>query len=106
MNVSREEQKKRLLARLDDPDKNWKFSSRDAEERRLWKEYGRAYEEMIAATSTKWAPWYTVPADNKWFTRIVVASTIIRALEDLDLRYPKVGRERRKELAAVRKALV
>lgn len=105
LNVSREEQKKRLLARLDDPDKNWKFSSADAEERRLWKEYGRAYEEMIAATSTKWAPWYAVPADNKWFTRVVVASVIIQALEDLDLSYPKIGKEKRRELARVRKVI-
>jgi PPK2 family polyphosphate:nucleotide phosphotransferase len=105
LNVSREEQKKRLLARLDDPDKNWKFSSADAEERRLWREYGRAYEEMIAATSTKWAPWYAVPADNKWFTRIVVASVIIQTLEDLDLSYPKVGKVKRRELARVRKVI-
>lgn len=105
LNVSREEQKKRLLARLDDPDKNWKFSSADAEERRLWKEYGRAYEEMITATSTKLAPWYAVPADNKWFTRVVVASVIIRALEDLDLSYPKIGKEKRRELARVRKII-
>jgi PPK2 family polyphosphate:nucleotide phosphotransferase len=105
LNLSREEQKKRLLARLDDPDKNWKFSSADAEERRLWKEYARAYEEMIAATSTKWAPWYAVPADNKWFTRIVVASVIIQTLEDLDLSYPKIGKEKRRELAQVRQVI-
>jgi PPK2 family polyphosphate:nucleotide phosphotransferase len=105
LNVSREEQKKRLLARLDDPDKNWKFSSADAGERRLWKEYGRAYEEMIAATSTKWAPWHAVPADNKWFTRVVVASVIVQALEGLDLSYPKIGKEKRRELARVRKII-
>ena len=105
LNVSREEQKKRLLARLDDPDKNWKFSSADARERRLWKDYGRAYEEMIAATSSKLAPWYAVPADNKWFTRIVVSSVIVQALEDLDLSYPKIGKEKRRELARVRKII-
>jgi PPK2 family polyphosphate:nucleotide phosphotransferase len=105
LNVSKEEQKKRLLARLDDPDKNWKFSSADAEERSRWKDYARAYEETIAATSTKWAPWYAVPADNKWFTRIVVASVIIQALDDLDLSYPKVSKEKRRELVRVRKAI-
>jgi PPK2 family polyphosphate:nucleotide phosphotransferase len=105
LNVSREEQRKRLLARLDDPDKNWKFSSADAGERRLWKDYGRAYEEMIASTSTKWAPWYAVPADNKWFTRVVVESVIVQALEDLDLSYPKIGKEKRRELTRVRKII-
>jgi PPK2 family polyphosphate:nucleotide phosphotransferase len=104
--VSKEEQKRRFLERLDMPDKNWKFSMTDVKERAFWDDYMTAYEDAIRATSTDWAPWHVVPADNKWFTRIVVASTIIRALEDLDLRYPKVGKERRKELAAVRKALV
>ena len=105
LNVSREEQKKRLLARLDDPDKNWKFASGDAQERQIWKQYARAYEEMIAATSTKWAPWHAVPADNKWFTRVVVASVIIRALEELNLSYPKIGKKKRRELARVRKVI-
>jgi PPK2 family polyphosphate:nucleotide phosphotransferase len=105
LNVSREEQKKRLLARLDDPDKNWKFSTADAQERGLWKDYARAYEEMIAATSTEWAPWYVVPADSKWFTRIVVADVIIQTLEDLDLAYPRLDKEKRRELARVRKAI-
>lgn len=105
LNVSREEQKKRLLARLDDPDKNWKFSAADAHERGLWKDYARAYEEMIAATSTKWAPWYAVPADNKWFTRLVVSDVIIQTLEDLDLAYPKLDKKKRRELARVRKAI-
>jgi len=105
LNVARGEQKKRLLARLDDPDKNWKFSSTDAQERGLWKDYARAYEEMIAATSTRWAPWYVVPADHKWFTRLVVADVIIQTLERLDLSYPKLSREKRLELARVRKAI-
>ena len=78
LNVSRKEQKKRLLARLDDPDKNWKFSADDLRQRALWKDYMRAYEEMIGATSTKWAPWYVVPADNKWFTRLVVSVSLCR----------------------------
>jgi PPK2 family polyphosphate:nucleotide phosphotransferase len=105
LNVSREEQKRRLLARLDDPDKNWKFSEGDVRERLLWKKYMRAYQDMIAATSTKWAPWYVVPADNKWFTRLVVAAVIVSALEKLDLAYPKVDEKKRRELARVRRAI-
>jgi PPK2 family polyphosphate:nucleotide phosphotransferase len=104
--VSKGEQKKRFLERLDMPDKNWKFSMADAKERGHWDDYMTAYEDAIRATSTDWAPWHVVPADNKWFTRIVVAGTIIQALDRLDLHYPKVGKARRKELAAVRKALV
>ncbi|HEV2064849.1 MAG TPA: polyphosphate kinase 2 family protein [Thermoanaerobaculia bacterium] len=105
LNVSRKEQKKRLLARLDDPDKNWKFSIGDVGERALWKDYMSAYEKTIEATSTPWAPWYVVPADNKWFTRLVVADVIVAALEGLDLAYPRVGKEKRRELAKVRKAI-
>jgi PPK2 family polyphosphate:nucleotide phosphotransferase len=105
LHVSRKEQKKRLLARLDDPEKNWKFSADDVRERALWKNYMRVYEEMIAATSTPWAPWHVVPADNKWFTRLVVAAVIVSALEELDLAYPKVDKKRRRELAQVRKAI-
>ncbi len=105
LNVSREEQKKRLLARLDDPDKNWKFSGADAAERRLWKDYARAYEEMISATSTKWAPWYAVPADHKWFTRVVVAAVIVETLEDLDLTFPKLDKKKRRDLDRVRRAI-
>jgi PPK2 family polyphosphate:nucleotide phosphotransferase len=105
LNVSRKEQKRRLLARLDDPDKNWKFSEQDVAERRLWKAYMSAYQETIEATSTRWAPWHVVPADTKWFTRLVVAETIVQALEDLDLSYPEVGLRKRRELARVRKAI-
>jgi polyphosphate kinase 2 (PPK2 family) len=105
LNLSRKEQKERLLARLDNPDKNWKFSTQDLAERGLWKDYMRAHEEMIAATSTKWAPWHVVPADNKWFTRLVVAAAIVAALEELDLAYPRVGPEKRRELARVRRAI-
>jgi PPK2 family polyphosphate:nucleotide phosphotransferase len=105
LNVSREEQKRRLLARLDDPDKNWKFATADARERGLWKDYALAYEEMITATSTKWAPWYAVPADHKWFTRVVVADVIIQTLEGLDLAYPKLDKEKRSELARVRRSI-
>jgi PPK2 family polyphosphate:nucleotide phosphotransferase len=105
LNVSRKEQKKRLLARLDDPEKNWKFSAGDAAERALWKDYMSAYEEMIEATSTAWAPWHAVPADNKWFTRLVVSDVVVAALESLDLTYPKIDKGKRRELARVRKAI-
>jgi PPK2 family polyphosphate:nucleotide phosphotransferase len=105
LNLSRKEQKKRLLARLDDPDKNWKFSVQDVAERGLWKNYMHVYEDMIAATSTKWAPWHVVPADNKWFTRLAVAAAIVAALEDLDLEYPRVSPLKRRELARVRRAI-
>ena len=104
--VSKDEQKRRFLERLEMPDKNWKFSMADAKERGFWDDYMTAYEDAIRATSTAWAPWHVIPADNKWFTRIAVAATIIGALEDLDLAYPKVDKKKRKELAAVRKALV
>ena len=105
LNVSKREQKKRFLERLDMPDKNWKFSINDAKERGFWDDYMTAYEDMIRATSTEWAPWHVVPADNKWFTRLAVAATVIRALEKLDLSYPKVDKAKRRELAQVRKAL-
>jgi PPK2 family polyphosphate:nucleotide phosphotransferase len=105
LNVSKKEQKQRFLERLDMPDKNWKFSINDAKERGFWDDYMTAYEDMIRATSTEWAPWHVIPADNKWFTRVAVAATVIRALEQLDLAYPKVDRAKRKELAEVRKAL-
>jgi PPK2 family polyphosphate:nucleotide phosphotransferase len=106
LHVSRKEQKRRFLERLEDPDKNWKFSASDAAERAHWKEYMQAYEDMIRATATKDAPWYVVPADNKWYTRVVVASAVVDALASLDLRYPKVGKSKVAELASVRKALL
>jgi PPK2 family polyphosphate:nucleotide phosphotransferase len=102
LNVSRKEQKRRLLARLDDPKKNWKFSAQDVRERGFWKDYMRAYEDMIRATSTKRAPWHVIPADNKWFTRIAVAETVIEALEALDLKYPRPDRKRLDELRKLR----
>jgi PPK2 family polyphosphate:nucleotide phosphotransferase len=105
LNVSKKEQKRRFLERLELPDKNWKFSINDAKEREFWDDYMTAYEDMIEATSTDWAPWHVVPADNKWFTRIAVAATVIRSLEKLNLAYPKVDEAKRKELAQVRKAL-
>jgi len=106
LNVSREEQKKRFMKRLDTPEKNWKFSASDVQERKFWGDYMRAYEEAIRATASKQAPWFVVPADNKWFTRLVVASAIVEAVEHLDLAYPKVDAEKKKELAAMRAALV
>lgn len=106
LHVSKEEQRKRFLARLDEPKKNWKFSTNDVKERAHWDEYQEAYEDMIRHTATKDAPWHVVPADNKWFTRIVVASAIIEALQSLDLHFPKVGRAKLKELAAAKHALL
>jgi PPK2 family polyphosphate:nucleotide phosphotransferase len=106
LNVSRDEQKKRFLERLDDPDKNWKFSVADANERGYWSDYMNAYDEMIRNTATKHAPWYVVPADNKWFTRAVVAAAIIEGLSGLGLAYPSVGAEKRRELDAARAALM
>jgi len=105
LHVSWKEQKKRFLERLDTPEKNWKFSSADAKERAFWKDYMAAYEDMIRATSTEEAPWYVVPADNKWFTRAVVAAAIIDALASLNLSYPEVGPAQQKELAAARRLL-
>ena len=105
LNVSRKEQKRRFLARLDEPDKNWKFSLNDVKERVFWKDYMKAYEEMIAATATEHAPWHVVPADNKWFTRLAVAATIVQEMNRLDLRYPEIDQKKRRELAEARKAL-
>jgi PPK2 family polyphosphate:nucleotide phosphotransferase len=106
LHVSKKEQKRRFLDRLNDPDKNWKFSSNDTKEREYWKDYMEAFEETIRATATDYAPWYVVPADNKWFTRVVVAAGIIEALSSLDLAYPKVGKEKLKELEAVKQELL
>jgi len=106
LHVSKKEQKQRFLDRIDDPQKNWKFSSNDASERDYWDDYMKAYEEMIQGTATKEAPWYVVPANNKWFTRVVVASAVIETLDSLDLAYPKVDESKLKELAAAKKKLL
>jgi PPK2 family polyphosphate:nucleotide phosphotransferase len=106
LHVSKEEQRKRFLERLNESSKNWKFSPGDVKERRHWDAYMDAYEEMIQHTATKDAPWYVVPADNKWFTRIVVASAIIETLQSLDLHIPKIGKQALKELAACKHALL
>ena len=105
LHLSKEEQKKRFLERLDNPDKNWKFSMADARERGFWDDYMVAYEEMIRNTATKHAPWYVVPADNKWFTRTVVAAAIYDALDEMKLSFPTVSDEKRKELEAARSVL-
>ncbi|WP_280821836.1 polyphosphate kinase 2 family protein [Pseudaminobacter soli (ex Li et al. 2025)] len=105
LNLSYGEQKKRFLARLDKPDKNWKFSASDVRERRYWKDYMHAYDEAIRATSSQAAPWFIVPADNKWFTRLVVAAAIVEAVEKLDLAYPKVTSAQMKDLCAAREEL-
>jgi PPK2 family polyphosphate:nucleotide phosphotransferase len=105
LHVSKDEQKKRFLERIDNPEKNWKFSSADAKERGHWDEYMNAYEDMIRNTSTKDAPWYVIPADNKWFTRLVVAATVIDALESLNLKYPEVNEAKLKELAEAKSIL-
>ena len=105
LNVSREEQRRRFLARIEDADKNWKFSMADAREREHWNDYMRAYEDTIRGTATKHAPWFVVPADNKWFTRLVVAAAVIDALYGLDLAFPAVDAAKRRELLATRKVL-
>jgi PPK2 family polyphosphate:nucleotide phosphotransferase len=105
LHVSPQEQRRRLLLRLDQPAKNWKFSPADAQSTGDWKRYMQAYEDAIRKTSTPHAPWYVVPADHKWFTRLVVAAAVIAALENMDLAFPKVGREQRKQLAAARAVL-
>ena len=106
LHVSKKEQKRRFLDRIDDSFKNWKFSSNDANERDFWDDYMKTYEEMIQRTATKDAPWYVVPADNKWFTRVVVSSAVIETLDSLDLAYPKVDKGKLKELAAAKKKLL
>jgi PPK2 family polyphosphate:nucleotide phosphotransferase len=103
--VSKEEQRRRFLSRLEEPKKNWKFSERDVEERKLWDQYMKAYEETIRHTATPHAPWFVVPADNKWYTRLVVSEAIVDALDSLDLHFPKVDAARRIELEAARVAL-
>jgi PPK2 family polyphosphate:nucleotide phosphotransferase len=106
LHLSRSEQKKRFLERLDQPEKNWKFSAGDLHERDSWRDYQRAYEDAIRHTATADSPWYVVPADNKWFTRIVVAAAIVEALDAMQLKYPRVGRAQRKELREARQRLL
>jgi PPK2 family polyphosphate:nucleotide phosphotransferase len=106
LNLSKEEQRKRFIERIDNPDKNWKFSAADANERKYWDDYMNAYEDMIRNTSTEESPWYVVPADNKSYARIAIASAIIHALDKLDLEYPRVSPEKIKELKAIKAVLL
>jgi PPK2 family polyphosphate:nucleotide phosphotransferase len=105
LHLSKEEQRKRFLARIDEPDKNWKFSMADVEERKFWKQYMTAYEKCLSATSTQIAPWYVVPADDKESARLIVAQIILDTLDRLNLRYPKTTAERRQELSQIRQQL-
>lgn len=105
LHVSKKEQRRRFLERLENPDKNWKFSTSDLKEREFWDEYQQAYEDMIRHTAHSHAPWYVVPADNKWFSRLVVAATMVHALEEMDLSYPKVDAVHKKELQGAREQL-
>jgi PPK2 family polyphosphate:nucleotide phosphotransferase len=105
LHLSKDEQRKRLLERVDTPDKQWKLSAADMHERGYWDSYQRAYGESLSNTSTKWAPWYVIPADRKWFARVAIASVIVAELEALKLTYPAVGKEQRATLAAIRKEL-
>ena len=105
LNISKEEQKKRFLARIETPEKNWKFSSGDAKERAHWDEYMNAYCEAISATSTEKSPWYIIPADKKWFTRLAVSEVIVQSLESMKLNYPQVTEEDRADLAEAKKLL-
>jgi PPK2 family polyphosphate:nucleotide phosphotransferase len=105
LHLSKGEQKKRFLSRLDEPAKNWKFSPDDLRERAFWDDYQDAYEDMISATAIQHAPWYVVPADNKWFTHLVVAGAVVEALESLNLKFPKVTREQREALDKARRML-
>jgi PPK2 family polyphosphate:nucleotide phosphotransferase len=106
LNLSKKEQKRRFLARLEEPEKNWKFSAADIRERKYWGDYQKAYEAMVRNTAGKHAPWYVVPADNKWFTHVVVAAAIVETLEELELSYPKVDAAKRREIEAASKALL
>jgi PPK2 family polyphosphate:nucleotide phosphotransferase len=106
LHVSKEEQRKRFLARIDDPKKNWKFSASDAAERALWKDYMRAYEDCLAATSTDQSPWYAVPADDKPNARLIVSAAVLETMNSLKMRYPTPGPERIKELQRIRKTLL
>jgi len=106
LNVSKKEQKRRFMERLENPEKNWKFSANDIKERAFWNEYMTCYEDLIRNTATPEAPWYVVPADNKWFTRVIVAAAVIDTLDSLGLSYPEVSKQKLKELAAAKRVLL
>jgi len=105
LNLSKEEQRVRFLKRIDDPDRNWKFSAADAHERQYWDDYQRAFSEMLSATSTEWAPWYVIPADRKWFARICASAAIVHTLATLNPQYPEVSKDIRRELQAAKREL-
>jgi PPK2 family polyphosphate:nucleotide phosphotransferase len=105
LNLSKKEQKQRFLDRIDQPDKNWKFSTFDCKERALWDEFEKAYEEMLTHTSTKWAPWYVIPADHKWFTRLAVASVIIQKMREIDPQYPTLNEGQEADLLKAKEML-
>ena len=105
LHVSKKEQKKRFLERINDPSKNWKFSSADIKERNLWKEYRKAYEDMLENTSNDWAPWFVIPADDKWFTRLILANIIVNEMSKLDLSYPSLSDQQQKDLENSKKLL-
>jgi polyphosphate kinase 2 (PPK2 family) len=105
LNVSKAEQKKRFLARINEPEKNWKFSANDAKERAFWNDYMNAYEDVFNHTSTDWAPWHIIPADHKWFTRLVVADVIANKLASLDLKYPVLMEEHKQQLITAKEML-
>ncbi|MFE2046597.1 polyphosphate kinase 2 family protein [Streptomyces sp. NPDC059477] len=105
LNLSKEEQRTRFLKRIDLPEKNWKFSAADVRERQHWAEYQQAFSQMLSATSTKWAPWYVVPADRKWFVRICAAAILAHTLMDIDPQYPDVGKKARRELLVTKREL-
>jgi polyphosphate kinase 2 (PPK2 family) len=105
LHVSKDEQRKRFLKRIDQADKNWKFQFGDIEERKFWKQYRKAYEDCLRATSTRCAPWYVIPADDKKNARLIISSAIVAALRELKMSYPKPGPETRQRLAAIRKML-
>src|SRR5262249_25801585 len=106
LNVSKDEQKRRFLDRLDRPEKNWKFSTADLAERAFWDRYMKAYADCLSATSTRWAPWYVIPADQKWATRAVVADIVTSTIRGLDLKYPEITDEQRQRLAEAKKQLL
>lgn len=106
LNVSKEEQRRRFLDRIEEPEKNWKFSAGDARERRYWDDYQRAFEDVLSKTSTEWAPWYVIPADRKWFMRIAAGAVILQALIDIDPRFPVVSDEAKADMAAARAELL
>jgi PPK2 family polyphosphate:nucleotide phosphotransferase len=106
LHLSKKEQRQRLLARFDQPEKNWKVSRADVQERQYWRDYAEAYQDMIRHTATQDAPWYVVPADNKWFTHLVVAEVVVDALESLHLKYPKLNDAQRRDLALIRRKLL